>query len=469
MDPKWDDSLSLLTYPPYAYWPWGEVPKLVHVVRDSTFYALGLLLRGDRERAARAIDAVLKHQLDAPGAPFHGTWLRYQEEPMPAADAVEWRDYDPNWREFIGAPLAMILSHFQAQLPRELAARIDAALRLACIGAIRRNVDPGYTNIALMTAFLLDFAGTRLEEPDWVVAGERLAGEIRARFEEHGTFEEYNSPSYYAVDFIALALWRSDAPSAKLRSWGSEMEHALWRDLAQYYHPDMRNMAGPFDRAYGLDMRRYGAGVGLWIWLAIGRALAPYPDTTKPFGHAHDIGLGPMAAILGANIPEEVLPHFSTFAGPRQIKRRITGKRIATAWLEARLMLGGEWTDGEMRAWDQFYPGTVHWISGDDVHSMRIETFAMIDLRVEKTRMSIHLPARAGDPAGAAFRWRIHSPGLEPGAITPSLWLLPGLRVRIESEHIESSNPAASGDLLDIGCHLPAGKSGSMSMLFEAI
>jgi len=356
LDRKWDDSVSLLTYPPYAYWPWGEVPKLVHLVRDTSFYALGLLLRGDQERAVQAIDAVLKNQLDAPDAPFHGTWLRYPEEPAPASDAVEWRDYDPNWREFIGTPLAMILSHFEEQLPGGLVARIDAALRLACAGAIRRNVDAGYTNIALMTAFLLDFAGTRLGEPDWVATGERLAGKIRALFEQHGTFEEYNSPTYYGVDIYALALWRSYAPSAILRAWGIEMENALWRDLAQYYHAGMRNMAGPFDRAYGLDMRRYGAGVGLWIWLGVGRALAPYPDTTKPFGHAHDIGLGPMAALLGANIPEDVLPHFSAFTGPRQITRRITGKRIATAWLDERLMLGGEWTDGEMRAWDQFIP-----------------------------------------------------------------------------------------------------------------
>jgi len=100
---------------------------------------------------------------------------------------------------------------------------------------------------------------------------------------------------------------------------------------------------------------------------------------------------------------------------------------------------------------------------------MRIETFATINVRVEKTRMSIYLPARSGDAPGAAFRWRIHAPGVGAGAFTPATWLLPGLRVRIRSEHIELCSPVTSGDLLDIECKLPAGKSGNMSMVFEAI
>ena len=28
----------------------------------------------------------------------------------------------------------------------------------------------------------------------------------------------------------------------------------LWRDIARFYHPAMRNLCGPFDRAYGLDL-----------------------------------------------------------------------------------------------------------------------------------------------------------------------------------------------------------------------
>jgi hypothetical protein len=286
----------------------------------------------------------------------------------------------------------------------------------------------------------------------------------------HGTFPEYNSPTYYGVDLYALALWRGYAPCAKLRSWGNEMEHALWRDIAQYYHADMRNIAGPFDRAYGMDMRRYAAVAGTWVWLHTGRALAPYPDTTKPFAHAHDFAFAPLIAVVGANIPADAAEHLSTFAGARGVIRQISEKRTATAWLEERLMLGGEWTDGDLRVWDQFHPGTVHWRAGDDVHWMRIETFTAVNVRVEQTRMSISVPAQAGTAASMAFRWLIHSPGAEARAtFSPTSWVLPGLRVRIESEQIAASNPANSGDLLAIACSLPAGKPGAMSMVFEVI
>jgi hypothetical protein len=201
----------------------------------------------------------------------------------------------------------------------------------------------------------------------------------------------------------------------------------------------------------------------------VGRVLAPYPDTTKPFGHAHDLFSGPLIAVCGANIPGEVLQHLTAFTGARQITRRITGKRTATAWLDERLMLGGEWTDGEMRAWGQFYPGTVYWKNGADVHSMRIETFSTINVRVEQTRMSIYLPARAEGADGAAFRWLVHAPGVEAGAFSLTGWSLPGLRVRMECENIELSNPGNLGDLIGIECAVPVGKSGTMSMVFEII
>ena len=47
-------------------------------------------------------------------------------------------------------------------------------------------------------------------------------------------------------------------------------------------------MGGPCDRARGLDMRRYAAVLGLWIWLVTGREQAPFPDITRPFDHFHD-------------------------------------------------------------------------------------------------------------------------------------------------------------------------------------
>jgi hypothetical protein len=44
---------------------------------------------------------------------------------------------------------------------------------------------------------------------------------------------------------------------------GSDMEAALWSDLASFYNANLRNISGPFDRAYGMDMESYVSVVGM--------------------------------------------------------------------------------------------------------------------------------------------------------------------------------------------------------------
>jgi hypothetical protein len=104
---------------------------------------------------------------------------------------------------------------------------------------------------------MLCFGGNRFDEPVWFHEGERMAREVYRLFKQHDAFAEYNSPTYCGVDLYALALWRSyPSLSPHLTRWGEEMEALLWRDLAQFYHADLRNLAGPYDRSYGMDMRR---------------------------------------------------------------------------------------------------------------------------------------------------------------------------------------------------------------------
>src|SRR6185295_8480068 len=195
MDGCWDEAAGFFRVPGDAFYEAGRLGVPAHIVRETAWYALGLLLRdapGDRARACRAIECVLAYQFDAPGKPYHGTWYRSPHEPPPPENPVVWRNYDPNWREFIGTTLALALLEYEARLPAELVRRIDVALRRAIIGTLERNVPASYSNIALMTAFLLQFGADRFGEPDWASAAERLAAEIQARFRAHATFDEYN-------------------------------------------------------------------------------------------------------------------------------------------------------------------------------------------------------------------------------------------------------------------------------------
>src|SRR5690606_24442093 len=99
---------------------WNSAPQNAHGLRATTWYLLGLMIRdapGDRDRALTALRAVLAQQIDEPGAPWHGTFYRSPEEPQPRHDAKMWDDYDPNWCEFIGSALALLLIVYEDRVP----------------------------------------------------------------------------------------------------------------------------------------------------------------------------------------------------------------------------------------------------------------------------------------------------------------------------------------------------------------
>ncbi len=437
VDRGWDEQAGLFRMPDGLLYEGDKWGADVHLVRETAWYALGLLLRdaaGDRARARSAIDSILPFQFDAPDQPYHGTWYRSPQEPPPPDEPVVWRDYDPNWREFIGTTLAVILLEYEARLPRDLVDRIDVALRRAIAGTLASNVPASYTNIALMTAFLLQFGAGHFDEPGWIVAAERLGAEVLRRFRANNTFDEYNSPTYYGIDLYALALWRSYASGALLRDAGAEMEAELWRDIAQFYHAGMRNVAGPYDRSYGMDMRRYVAGLGMWIWLVTGYEQAPFPDLTRPLEHGWDFAIAPLLALLGVRMPSEAQPHFFAFQGERQITRVIATdpRRVATAWIGSRLMLGAEDSGSRHRVNYQYHPATIHWLVSDEtVGWLRLRHTEPVDARAEREQLSIACTQHGG--GDLEFVFQVMAPDIIVDHLRHDRWELPGLVVRVET------------------------------------
>jgi hypothetical protein len=463
MDARFDATAGLLR----IAGKYGEAPQ--HIVRESTCYALGLLARGEDDLAAGVLRSVLAHQIDDDGTPYHGTFLRYRGEPHPQPGAVEWRDYDPNWRDFICTGFALVLISFEERLPQDVVTGIERSFRLAVEGTLARRVRPGYTNIALMDAYLLYYAGMRLGEPGWCAAGVRLAQQIYDLFVQTGAFEEYNSPTYYGTDLYALALWRGFSASPLLRRLGAWMEEMLWRDIAAYYHAGLRNVAGPFDRSYGMDMTRYAALLGLWIWLGVGRALAPFPDTTQPFDHSMDVCFGTYAALAGTRIPSDARAHFQSFQGERQVEHSIAHSpaRVASAWLGDSLMLGAEFTSREKEGSSQFHPLTIHWRAGSGplggpVGWAKLVQYQPVDVRAGRNTLEL---AGQGEMV-----FRVYSPaGAE---ISPTVWSLDGLRVTVEGAnpqgfHVERTQDPAHPDLDVYEIHYEAEDDAPIQLFFK--
>ncbi|MEZ4630625.1 MAG: hypothetical protein R2880_07955 [Deinococcales bacterium] len=233
-DKLWDEAKGLTLEP---------ANRQHHSIRNSVWYALGLLYQGRDERAFKVIREVLRHQWDDVEKVYHGTFRRVVLEPDPPPNPTIWKDYDPNWREFICTVFLVMLKDFN--LPEDLTADLWTAIYKASEGSFARKVEPAYTNIALMSAFLLDHAGKHFARQDWRKAAEALAQAVYALFREHNTFWEYNSPTYYGTDLYALSLWRAYGLTATFQDLGREMEEGLWQDIAIFYHAEMQNLCAP--------------------------------------------------------------------------------------------------------------------------------------------------------------------------------------------------------------------------------
>jgi hypothetical protein len=434
-----DPELGLVRYPSRQGSPTHpyEQPG-VHVVRETATLAVALLRRaapGDAACAESALRAVLAHQIDAPGSPAHGTFRRSPREPVPGPAPREWIDYDPNWREFVGSAFALALAH-DRRLSADCVARLEAALRRAVRGSLDRGVAAEYTNVALMSAFLLDFAGERLGESAWRRAGEELAGAVAAGYRRSGAFPEHNSPTYYGTDLYGLALWRARAPSERLRALGAELEAALWRDLARFYHGGLRNLCGPYTRAYGMDMGRYVAGLGCWIAPVVEPAAAPLPPLGDDVEHGHDFAELVFVGELGTRPPEDVLPHLRAFRGERRVEQRISESppRVATAWLGERAMWGGEASGGRTIHW-QHHPATLHWRRPDgELGWMKLATTAPADAAAdtEGLTVTVHTGLRWLRAAEVPVWLELsHEPDAPLEIRDGAVWALPGLTLRL--------------------------------------
>jgi hypothetical protein len=430
MDKLWDAEMALCHSPTDRIPNYKRPPH--HTVRDTVWYATGLFIRqadGDIARAHQAIEAIMTYQFDEPEAVYHGTFYRAPQEPPPPENPQEWRDYDPNWREFICSVFIILLAEYDELLPNDLQQKMRHAIHLASQGAYARKVRAEYTNISLMSAFLLDYAGRQFDIPEWQAYALEQAHKIQSLFSEYQTFYEYNSPTYYGVDLYALALWRKYGATDDYRTIGATLEAELWRDIAQFYHADMYNVCGPYDRSYGMDMRDYVAVVGLWIAAVLPPTAAPLPNVDVLFNHSGDFFFVPLIALVDVQMPDDVRTHFTTFQGERYLERTIEPNRTAQAWLSQQLMLGASSDQVNAARSDQYHPATAHWLtSNHTVGWIRTRSAALIQASIKPNTMQLW--GTESEPYDYVFE--ICATDATPDMIQAHQWTLPNLTVSLQ-------------------------------------
>jgi hypothetical protein len=418
------------------------------MVRESAWYAVGLLLRdgpGDRQRAAQILNTVLKAQYREPGKPWDGTFRRTPSGPEPGPNAEMWRTYDPNWREFIGTTFAVILTEYPDRVPKNLRDRMLDAIDYAVAGEMKQGgLLPTYTNISLMYGFLWNFAAVRGGKAEWIAPAGQWQKTTYDLYKQHDAFFEFNSPTYSGVDLYGLALWRDYGFTPLMRERGEDMEAGLWRATADLYNANLRNISGPYDRAYGMDMQSYVSVMGLWLRTVLDAEKAPLTSFTPPVDHVDDLWMAPLIVALDTRIPPDAMAKFKSFPGPHQVNRPIEGKRVATAWMGKDVIYGGEITGHarDVGAHSQFHPVTVQWQAPNGkIGWIQLTCCPMIDATADKTGISIS--------ADGDVSLRINAPDAKANHAVKEQWTPAGFTVHVSSG-AKSFSAEQTGPFVDV-------------------
>ncbi|WP_322906907.1 hypothetical protein [Paenibacillus campi] len=492
LDARYDAKTALI---------WGE--HGLHDTRESAHYALGLLLRGGADEckvASEMIGQVLNMQFRQPGELYDGTFNTALERPLPPAgytawgsfspgfayagsDALDevyrrfaqysgltdneelaqrfrqatdevfprvWESFDPNWREFIASTFAVILAHFEADLSLELVQRIDEAMKLTVATSLERyrtQSIPTNTNIELMHLFITHYYGHRYGQAEWIDHAEQGAIALHNDYMELHSFAEFNSSTYYGVDLTVLGMWRTYGRTASFRSIGLALEHGLWQDIADFYHPVLENICGPFARSYENDITEHSS-IGVLLYLALGESHRHLTRVNCETSH------NPLIALVGVDMQEQTRAQLRSWGGERFVTHRFRelcerdlpghNRHLCTAkaWMSERLMIGG--LSGSRNTNGQMHHATAHWMTADGQrYSLRMVRRQQgqswnthlrgmsFEVDVETRRLHIAATFRTALPMELVFE--LDGPELAQIRLTPESWYLPGLQIDVDT------------------------------------
>lgn len=301
----------------------------VHPTRESLTYAVALLDSGDeeyRQRAEAILRRVVALQDTDPNSKTFGIWSWFMEEPLSKMSPPDW-----NWADFCGTQLLQVALDHRDRLPADLMAQIDATIKHAARSIEKRNVGPGYTNIAIMGTYVTLVAADLYHLTDL----HEYAFARLQRFHEYtlreGAFTEYNSPTYTVVALTELGRMRQHVKDEKALAMVNDIYRMAWEEIAQHFHAPTRQWAGPHSRCYSTLL-------GKNVLALIERAT----EGRVRFGVA-DAMSGLDEHRVSLPCPRDLEPFFTRLQAPRALIRTFVREApaiIGTTYLAPEFTLG---------------------------------------------------------------------------------------------------------------------------------
>lgn len=360
LEPDYDADRAMLarTWQGSGYHSRLAAGSRVHPTRDAFAYAVALLAsRQERHvrRAQAVFAAVLKLQETDPMAATYGIWPYTLEESLAEMAPPDW-----NWADFCGAQIALALHDYPDLLETALAEDLRDALGHAAWSIFRRNVQPGYTNIAIMGGGVAAAAGELLDEPRLLVYGRRRLERFVEHTTWHGGLNEYNSPTYTLVAIHEAERILHLVRDSAVRRAAEAILRACWAMCADFFHPVCGQLCGPHSRAYA---DRLGAATVRDLSIRTGVDLPAHPTAAPP-------EVEPPELVPPVPCPADLLPRFERLPDEEVVVRRRFIRRepesastVGTAWLGDQACLG---TVNADTTWVQRRPLLGYWRAETD-------------------------------------------------------------------------------------------------------
>lgn len=220
----------------------------VHRLRENAEYITALLTEGDAAAEKKAhiiLEAVLKEQDKDSAHETFGIWPYLFEEPL-----TEMKNPDWNWASFIGRVLLVLLDEFPEKLTEEEIQAIKEALQRACTSIVRRNMAVDYTNISLMSSFVLVRTSEILKDTDFFERGRQTLERQLDFIQKNGGYAEYNSPYYGVIDIEETGRILKYCANDEVLATARRLHDAAWHVFATHFHYATRQIAPPHARCY---------------------------------------------------------------------------------------------------------------------------------------------------------------------------------------------------------------------------
>jgi hypothetical protein len=188
---------------------------------------------------------------------------------------------DWNWADFCGAQLLAVWVDHRQRLPQEVQELVQDSILHAAHSIKKRNVGPGYTNIAIMGTYVTRVASEQFDHDELREYSKKRLRDFYDYTIERGSFNEYNSSTYSIVALAEIARMLMHFTDEEDLKRVHELHDLGWKHVARHFHVPTRQWSGPQSRCYQTDLRERSsalafleAGTGANGWITKSRPLS---------------------------------------------------------------------------------------------------------------------------------------------------------------------------------------------------